>query len=146
MKMVKAILLAAVAIPAVSKAKTKLLPIVSFASATPNLPERLAGLCTDRNAIIVEQDQSHVLCTRTIDGLDGAFAQVLVGNAYSTTPELKVRFSITRSETNIRVQAAQWVETQMAFGQIRRMPLDSKKFIENMVVRLESIGGTRMTE
>ncbi|MEP6785931.1 MAG: hypothetical protein ABI898_09345 [Sphingomonadales bacterium] len=132
-----------ITLPEQAFAKPAPIPIAYFKPDALGLSERLAGLCIDRNSAVIEQDEVHVLCSRTIDGLQGAFAQVIVGNSYSTTPELKVRFSIVRSEKFFRVQASQWIETQMAFGQVRRAPLDGKKQTENILQLLEGVGGNR---
>lgn len=106
------------ALPSAVLAKPKPTPIVYFPTTVINVSERIAGLCLDRNSIVIEQTQSHVLCSRSTDELQGAVAQALIGNSYSTPPELRFRSAIVRSEQYTRVQASQWIETQMAFGQM----------------------------
>ena len=139
------ICLSALGLPSAVVAKPKPTPIVFFPKAVSNVSERIAGLCFDRNSTVIEQTPTHVLCSRSIDGLQSAVAQVLIGNSYSTPLVLKFRFAIVRSEQYTRVQASQWIETQMAFGQIRAVPLDGRKHVENILGLLEGIGSSRTT-
>lgn len=74
--------------------------------------------------------------------MSGILAQALIGNSRSTTPELKIRFGLIRSGKYIRVQATQWIETQMAFGQVQRQQLDGRKQIQSLRDALGSLGGT----
>jgi len=85
----------------------KTLPQAWFAETPEEISSRLAGACADRGGSVVEQDNFHVLCQKTAEGLRGAMAQVLVGNAYSTTPEIKVRFSIIKGpQTRVIARAS----------------------------------------
>jgi hypothetical protein len=84
----------------------------------------------------------HVLCGKMMSGFKGALAQVLIGNSYSTTPELKARFQAVAVPTGTRVQVVQWVETQMAFGQIRRQELNGSKAFNDAMALLGNLGGT----
>ncbi|MGK3451465.1 hypothetical protein, partial [Escherichia coli] len=42
-----------------------------------------------------------------------------IGNAYSTTPVSKVRFTIAQLNNDTKVWADMWMETQMAMGQVQ---------------------------
>ncbi len=55
--------------------------------------DRVASGCADRGLYVTNQTSAHVMCERTMDDLGGVFAQALLGNSYSTTPQMKVRFS-----------------------------------------------------
>ena len=100
----------------------------------------LANICTQRGILITEPSATHVVCSKEMSGLSGAFAQAMVGNSYSTTPNQIVRFSITKVAGYWSVQAAQWIETQMAFGQVRRVQLDSKKQKQSLLSALLGVG------
>lgn len=126
---------------AVQAGSPKTLPQAWFVETPEEISSRLAGACADRGGSVVEQDNFHVLCQKTADGLKGAMAQVLVGNAYSTTPEVKVRFSIIKGPQT-RVIASQWLETQMAFGQIRKVDLNNRKQHASLESLLAGIGGS----
>ncbi len=67
-----------------------------------------------------------------MDGQDGVWAQMLIGNSSSTTPERKVRFILYQVGKDVRVTAQQWIETQMARGQTQRMELNENSHRNNM--------------
>lgn len=100
---------------------------VWFALSPSEVSDKLAILCADRNATVIEQDDRHVLCQREVGGGKGILAQVFLGNSSSTSPQLTIRFSILRDGKSVRVQASQWVELQMAGGQVRKMDLRNQK-------------------
>lgn len=59
--------------------------------------------------------------------------QLLIGNAYSTPPVDKVRFSISKVEFSTHVWADMWVETQMPGGKTNKVQLtdnNSKNFVQ----------------
>lgn len=115
--------------------------VVWFAMPPDEVSEVIANICADRGAMVVEQDRSHVLCSQVTSGLKGALTQFLIGNAYSTTPEVKVRFALLKNGSSTRVLAEQWVETQMAFGQLRREPVMGRKNIDRLRAALIGEGG-----
>jgi hypothetical protein len=123
-------------------------PVEAFINRPPaEAAGMIANLCADQGTTVAEQDQFHVLCSGQMTGLKGALAQALIGNSYSTTPERKVRFSlIPQTQLGIsftRIQAAEWIETQMAFGQTRRQPLDNSKNDLALLNALISAGATK---
>lgn len=118
-------------------------PTDAYFAEEPNaVSARLADMCMDRQYLVVEQDEHHVLCSKETSGLKGILAQVLIGNAYSTTPVIKMRFALARGRANTRVQASGWIETQMAFGQMRQIPLDGRKQQGELMAALISAGGS----
>lgn len=108
-------------------------------------PEEVAGLivnmCAEHEAVVTEQDAYHVICSRQDNSLKGSLAQALIGNSYSTTPELKVRLSLVRQGANTKVIASQWIETVMAFGQVRTSPVTGVKQTAALRDALRSAGG-----
>lgn len=130
-------LLALLASPAAAEG-----PITVWFQEEPSaVSDKLANLCADRNAAVVEQDDRHVLCQREESGGKGILAQALLGNSYSTSPVLNVRFSILKDRGTARVQASQWVELQMAMGQTRRTPVDGRKADAQLEQSLVAVGG-----
>jgi len=114
--------------------------VVWFEKSLTDTSDVLANLCVDRSAAVVEQDDRHVVCQKEVRGLRGALAQALIGNSYSTSPVLIIRFSILRDGPFARVQASQWLETQMAFGQVRKAELNSAKQSSELMSVLLSTG------
>lgn len=103
---------------------------------------RIASACMSQGLMVFDQSNYQVLCGKTMTGGDSVMAQLLIGNSYSTTPEQKIRFAIANTGSGIRVQASQWIETQMAFGQMRRQELNGGKHFNDVQNFLYSIGGT----
>lgn len=116
--------------------------VVYFAGTADDAAQSLASLCVAKGIPVIEQDSRHVQCASEVSGLSGALTQMLIGNAYSTTPLSVVRFSIVPAKGYAAVQAVQWVETQMAFGQVRRTTLDGRKQTERLRAALIAAGGS----
>jgi hypothetical protein len=112
-----------------------------FAGSPRETSAALANMCIAENAMIVEQDEFHVTCTKEITGLKGALTQFMIGNSYSTTPELHLRLAIVPTPRGTRVQAAEWAETQMAFGQVRRQAVEGGKADDELRRLLHNVGG-----
>lgn len=95
----------------------------------------------DRQGIVINQDTNQVLCQKTLDPGDAILAQLLIGNQYSTTPVLKIRFNAVQIDTSVRVQVYEWLETQMAFGQVRTTEMNSNAEFNKIENLLSQLGG-----
>lgn len=96
--------------------------------------------CASRGALVQESSGNIVVCGKTMSGGEAIMARMVIGNSYSTEPERKVRFTVFQVGGNVRVTAQQWIETQMAFGQVKRMELNGnnqRNDIQAMLTRLE---------
>lgn len=58
--------------------------------------DALVNYCNSRGLIIYNADNSSVICGKELEGGSAVFGQMLIGNAYSTTPVSKVRFTIAQ--------------------------------------------------
>lgn len=112
-----------------------------FAQPPEEVSGMLVNMCAEHNSTVIEQDSYHVVCSRQDNSLKGALAQVMIGNAYSTTPELKVRLNLVRQGANTKVIASQWIETVMAFGQVRTSPVTGVKQTAALREALRTAGG-----
>lgn len=119
-------------------------PTAWFTQEPAEVANLLANKCVDRSGAVVEQDAFHVLCVRQMSGSQGILAQALLGNAYSTTPEVRLRFAVMKDGAATRVQASQWVEVQMALGQVRRTEMNGKKQNASLVALLTEAGGSAL--
>tara|TARA_R110002110_G_scaffold410574_1_gene634189 strand:+ start:72 stop:569 length:498 start_codon:yes stop_codon:yes gene_type:complete len=108
----------------------------------PEVLDRIASGCADRGLYVTSQTGTHVMCERTMDDLGGVFAQALLGNSYSTTPQMRVRFSAFQAGNQVRVQAHPWVETQMALGQIQRADIRTGKTASDIQTFLNDLART----
>lgn len=118
-------------------------PEAEFVTRNPAVvSERLTTLCASRGYLVQQSSPSQVVCGGQMQGGDALLAQLAIGNSYSTTPEQYVRFAILPYGGKVRVQAYQWVETQMAFGQVNKVELNSGNQFNSIMRALASIGGT----
>ncbi|BDH46382.1 hypothetical protein TUM12370_24260 [Salmonella enterica subsp. enterica serovar Choleraesuis] len=111
-----------------------------YASTTKEkVKDALINYCNGRGLTIYGADNSTVVCGKEQQGGSAVFTQALIGNAYSTTPVSKVRFTIAQINNDVKVWADMWVETQMAMGQVQQMPITSNDAKNTIQQRLDSI-------
>lgn len=67
--------------------------------------DALVNYCNSRGLIIYNADNSSVICGKELEGGSAVFGQMLIGNAYSTTPVSKVRFTIAQVNNDTKVWA-----------------------------------------
>lgn len=102
---------------------------------------KLIAACDSHGIMVSESTENSVICGKEMSGGQGVLAQVLIGNSYSTTPQDKIRFTIYQAGKNVKVSAHEWIETQMAFGQMHQMELNSNNQFNSVERMLTSIGG-----
>lgn len=83
----------------------------------------LTELCSSTGFMISESSDTTLTCSKQQQGGEAALTQVLIGNAYSTTPVNKTKFTLAQINADTKVWADMWVETQMAFGQMQQVPI-----------------------
>jgi hypothetical protein len=101
---------------------------------------RIIDGCTQRGIFVQEANSNQVVCSKSLEGGDAVLAQFLIGNSYSTRPDVKIRFVIYQIGQDTKVSAQQWVETQMAFGQMRRIELNENNQKNDMQQFLFTLG------
>ncbi|WP_249531107.1 hypothetical protein [Escherichia coli] len=84
-------------------------------------------------------DNSSVICGKELEGGSAVFGQMLIGNAYSTTPVSKVRFTIAQVNNDTKVWADMWMETQMAMGQVQQMAITDNASKNTIQQRLDEL-------
>lgn len=83
--------------------------------------------CVNVGLQITEQGNT-ITCWNTMEGMSAAFAQVLIGNSYSTSPTQHRQIVLTQQGDDVRlVGNRMWIQTQMALGQIKQQELNSNK-------------------
>ena len=93
--------------------------------------------CNERGFAVEQQTKNFVVCAKEMEGGQSMFTQLAIGNAYSTTPQLKVRYSVSKFKTGSKAWAEAWAETQMALGQIQRVPLNNNATLNNIQTVLD---------
>jgi len=100
----------------------------------------LSNACMDRGLFIEQSSIDQVTCSKTMEGSEAIFAQILIGNSYSTTPTKKVRFALSKQGDGVRVVGYQWMETQMAYGQMRQQELNANNQRNELQQALWALG------
>lgn len=132
----------AVSCPASLNAKTQPPPQAYFAMSPRDVAAKLSGMCMDAGLSVMGADDRQVLCAKEVSGFKGALTQMLIGNSYSTTPTDNIRFQLIPWNEGTRTQVSEWLETQMAFGQVRRVPITGGKATNQWLTVLYRLGGT----
>jgi hypothetical protein len=101
---------------------------------------KIASACMDKGWQITTQTTNQVTCQVPFGGFKQALAGALLGNSYSTPPNVFAAFSMAQVGPNVRVQARAWMETQMAFGQVRTMQYDDSKSKTGLMSFLTAAG------
>lgn len=94
--------------------------------------DALVQRCNEKGFVVEDQSKNYVVCSKEMQGGGAIFAQLMIGNSYSTTPQHKVRYSVSKFKTGTKVWADPWIETQMAFGQIQKAPLTNNNVINEI--------------
>lgn len=77
-----------------------------------------------QHGFMLEQDSQYsMFFTKQMEGSQAMFAQMLIGNSYSTTPKAEIRINISQMKQRIDLVAFLSMSTQMAFGQVNRQDM-----------------------
>lgn len=101
--------------------------------------DALVNFCNNKGLMIFGADNSTVICGKQQEGGNAILTQALIGNSYSTPPVVKVRFSISQINNDVKVWADMWVETQMAMGQMQQMQDNSNESRNVIQQRLDEL-------
>ncbi|WP_146124107.1 hypothetical protein [Burkholderia multivorans] len=85
----------------------------------------LINQCSRIGGMVTETNPNMVVCSKTLQGQQAVFAQMLLGNAYSSTPVDRIRFVLDSTDSGVHVTAYEWVETTMPFGKVNSAELTS---------------------
>lgn len=109
---------------------------------TDNVGGKIANRCMDRAWTVTMQNSNQVVCEFKLDMASMVIARVFLGNRYSTPPRGFMRFAMAQVGSDVRVQAYTWIETEMAFGQMRQEAQTGPDYFDGMISMLLDAGGT----
>lgn len=108
-------------------------------SAASVIKAKLLENCAMRG-MQVEEQQSTVSCTKTLDGAAGIAAQMMLGNSYSTTPTQRTTFLVTQRGTDTFVMmTSSALSTQMLGGQVKSQEVSNNQLINEVQVFLDKL-------
>lgn len=104
-------------------------PEAVFETADVDVVKSLIVNAMTTSGFSIQNDSKYLLSfTKEMKGVQGATAQVLIGNSYSTSPQEEAAFSIVQLDSRIRVVASASMSTQMAMGQVQRRDMTDTWF------------------
>lgn len=115
--------------------------VVFNGASVEDVKGRIADGCMRKGTGVLDVSSNHVVCGGTMSGGDAVLAQMIVGNSYSTTPVRKIQFLLFQRADSVYVTAREWIESQMAFGQVRQQELTATHQLQSVQDFLVSIGG-----
>lgn len=95
----------------------------------------------DMRWTVTSTSANEVICEAPLSTGQSIMGQLLLGNSYSTAPRRFFRFNVIETAGVSRVQAAGWMETQMAFGQMKRVDFAGAPFHNGMMGFMTGAGG-----
>ncbi len=112
-----------------------------FAERPQAVISKLSSGCIDRKWTIVSSSTNDVVCEAPLNMGQSIMGQMLMGNSYSTPPRRFFRFTVAEVNGISRVQAAGWMELQMAFGQTKRQDFSGPEFHNGALAFMSVAGG-----
>lgn len=88
-----------------------------------------------------QETDNTLLFTRVEDptSMKSVMTQALIGNQYSTPPQYEAKYMLASTGEYTKVIEVTTMSTQMAFGQIRRYPLNGAKVVNSYQDQLDNI-------
>jgi hypothetical protein len=102
---------------------------------------QLSSKCMDAHWKVINASGNEVVCEAPLSMGQSIMGQMLLGNSYSTPPRRFFRFNVVEIAGVSRVQASGWVETQMPFGQVKRVDFSGADFHNNVMGFMGAAGG-----
>lgn len=112
-----------------------------FPSKPPAVVSQISNKCMDTQWKVASTSSNEVICEAPLSMGQSIMGQMLLGNSYSTPPRRFFRFNVVETAGTSRVQASGWMETQMAFGQVKRVDFSGAEFHNSVMGFLSSAGG-----
>ncbi|WP_293778942.1 PDZ domain-containing protein [Sphingosinicella sp.] len=132
----------AVALPRLAVTPSGLPEAVMRVATEEEARGKVASACMDKRMAVITNTPGQIVCEAPMNTGQQIATQLLLGNSYSTTPRQFLRVTFADVGDTVRAQAGGWVETQMAMGQMRQMPLDGDDDYNSLLGFLIEAGGT----
>lgn len=101
---------------------------------------KIIEACSSKGVMILEVSDNQIICGKELSGWKAVAARVAVGNKYSSSPQQKVRFVLYQAGNDTKVIVYQWLESQMAFGQVNTQELNNNNQFNDIQKFLFSLG------
>ncbi len=133
------------AMPAIASQKFAVTPSgateMLFPGPASDVASKLSSRCMDIKWTVVSSSNTEILCEAPLGTGQSMVTQLLLGNSYSTPPRRFFKFNVVERSGIARVQPSGWIETQMAFGQMKRVDFTDARFHNGMMGFMAAAGG-----
>jgi hypothetical protein len=116
-------------------------PEMLFSGKALEVVGELSSKCMDAHWKVINASGNEVVCEAPLSMGQSTMGQMLLGNSYSTAPRRFFRFNVVEIAGVSRVQASGWMETQMPFGQVKRVDFSGADFHNNVMGFMGAAGG-----
>lgn len=103
-------------------------PEAYFGTSVVQTSDLFANKCIDMGWRVISSTDTVIICQAPMNFGQSLLSAMLIGNQYSTPPQLYYRFNLAGVRVGTRAQVTSWIETQMAFGQIRKQDFAGPPF------------------
>lgn len=117
--------------------------VIFYGQSQQQVVGKLSSLCMDHGHVLTEASPFQVVCKGELSAFQAAMIQMLMTNSYATTPELYYRFTLAQVGPDVRVQAYEWVESTMAFGQKRTTEITNPTHLNQLYTAMNMAAGPR---
>jgi len=105
------------------------------------LANKIAARCVEKGDFIITSSASQVKCERRMTEENINWAKAYIGNPYADDIHHYIVYNIVKGNGTTRVQARQWIQLQMPYGQTKRREMNSPEGFNSGIRFLYSMGG-----
>tara|TARA_B110000003_G_scaffold30728_1_gene28744 strand:+ start:285 stop:737 length:453 start_codon:yes stop_codon:yes gene_type:complete len=105
------------------------------------LANKFAGDCMKSGLLVIVNSANQVKCESKMNDAQIRWAKAYVGNQYSSDIHQYLQYNLTEIDGQVRVQAREWIQLQMPYGQIRRSDFTKPKVTNGLQKFLYDMGG-----
>lgn len=100
-------------------------PEVLFTATTPAAARnRIVEYCSNMGMDVADASDQLVTCDFEARFGDQMLVALFVNGSANAAPKNRFRFTLIQQGNDVRIIARQWIETQMAFGQVKSIELN----------------------
>lgn len=113
-------------------------PEVLINASIEGVKNLLAHSCSATGMFLETTTTNTVICSKQMENsLRTGILQFIIGNSYSTHLQEKVQFSLFIQGAGTKVYIDKWYETQMAGGQVRKVPIPGTQAEQDNLLALK---------
>lgn len=105
------------------------------------LADKLAMSCVSVGNLVVNQTQTQVKCDTSMSDAQIRWAKAYVGNQYASDIHQYIQYNLTKMDGQVRVQAREWIQLQMPYGQIKKSDFTKPELTNPLQELLYEMGG-----